>query len=128
MEKHVPSKLSKGKRSLPWITADIKRKMRKRDKLFSKARKTSLSADWKAYKAYRNNVTKPVRNSHHSYINDVIGNNLTQNPKSFWSYVKLNKTENLGYSALSLVLSTNVVYVKTQQKHAGIKHHDRTKQ
>ena len=100
VEKHVPSKLSKGKRSLPWITADVKRKMRKRDKLFSKARKTSLSADWKAYKAYRNNVTKLVRNSHHSYINDVIGNNLTQNPKSFWSYVKLNKTENLGIPTL----------------------------
>ena len=33
-----------------------------------------------------------------------------------------------GYSALSPVLSTNVVYVKTQQKHARIKHHDRTKQ
>ena len=32
------------------------------------------------------------------------------------------------YSALSPVLSTNVVYVKTQQKHAKIKHHDRTKQ
>ena len=33
-----------------------------------------------------------------------------------------------GYSALSLVFSTNVVCVKTQQKHARIQHHDRTKQ
>ena len=32
------------------------------------------------------------------------------------------------YSALSPVFSTNVVCVKTQQKHARIKHHDRTKQ
>ena len=33
-----------------------------------------------------------------------------------------------GYSALSPVFSTNVVCVKTQQKHARIKHHGRTKQ
>ena len=32
------------------------------------------------------------------------------------------------YSALSPVFSTNVVCVKTQQKHASIKHHDKTKQ
>ena len=34
----------------------------------------------------------------------------------------------LFYSALSPMFSTNVVCVKTQQKHARIKHHDRTKQ
>ena len=34
----------------------------------------------------------------------------------------------IAYSALSPVFSTNVVCVKTQQKHARIKHHDRTKQ
>ena len=38
------------------------------------------------------------------------------------------KLRQSGYSALSPVLSTNVVCVKTQQKHARIKHHDRTKQ
>ena len=36
--------------------------------------------------------------------------------------------ESSTYSALSPVLSTNVVCVKTQQKHDRIKHHDRTKQ
>ena len=32
------------------------------------------------------------------------------------------------YTALSLVFSTNVVCVKTQQKHCSIKHHDKTKE
>ena len=79
VEKHVPSKLSKGKRNLPWISADIKRKMRKRDKLFSQTRKTDKPSYWKAYRQYRNYVTKIVRNSHQSYINNVIGNSLAQN-------------------------------------------------
>ena len=37
MDSTVPSKLSKGKRHLPWITTDLKRKMRKRDALYKKA-------------------------------------------------------------------------------------------
>ena len=100
VDKHVPSKLSKGKQNLPWISADIKRKMRKRDKLFSLTRKTNKSSAWKAYKQYRNQVTKIVRNSHQGYINDVIGNSLAQNPKSFWSYIKMKRTENIGIPTL----------------------------
>ena len=100
VNEHVPSKLSKGKPNLPWISSGVKRKMRKRDKLFSLARKTNKSSDWKAFREYRNYVTKIVRNSHHSYVNDVIGNSLTENPKSFWSYVKLKRTETLGIPTL----------------------------
>ena len=100
VDTRVPSKLSKGKRSLPWISADLKRKMRKRDKLFSKAHASRNSTDWKAFRAYRNYVTKTVRNAHHDYVNGVVGKNLTSNPKSFWSYVKLKRTENLGVPTL----------------------------
>ena len=100
VKEHVPSKLSKGKPNLPWISSGVKRKMRKRDLLFSLARKTNKSSDWKAFREYRNYVTKIVQNSHHSYVNDVIGNSLTENPKSFWSYVKLKRTENLGIPTL----------------------------
>jgi hypothetical protein len=49
VDKHVPSKLSKGKQNLPWIST-VKRRMGKRDKLFSRARKTNKSSDWQAYR------------------------------------------------------------------------------
>ena len=40
----IPSKMSKGKRHLPWITPAIKRQMRKRDRLFKKARRQPNTA------------------------------------------------------------------------------------
>ena len=39
LDKHIPSKLRSGKRHLAWITPDLKRKMRKRDRMYSLARK-----------------------------------------------------------------------------------------
>ena len=51
-------------------------------------------------RSYRNYVTKRVRKAHHDYVNDVIGKNISENPKSFWSYIKLTKTENLGVPTL----------------------------
>ena len=35
-----------------------------------------------------------------NYVNNVVGASLHEKPKTFWSYVKLMKTENLGIPAL----------------------------
>ena len=98
--KHIPSKLSKTKHNLPWVNVDVKRKMRKRDRLFSKARRSNSSHDWKIYRSYRNYVTKVVRNAHRSYINTIIGPQLTENPKRFYSYINLRRTESMGVPIL----------------------------
>ena len=100
MLNNVPWKLSRGKRHLPWITRDIKRQMRKRDKLHSKARRNPSSNSWSVYRQYRNRVTSVVRKAHQDYVNNIIGTSLTEKPKCFWSYVKLMRTENLGIPTL----------------------------
>ena len=41
MHEHVPSKLSRTRHHLPWIDFTLKRQMRRRDRMFSKARKTN---------------------------------------------------------------------------------------
>jgi hypothetical protein len=97
---HIPSKMSKSKHNLPWVSPKIKRKMRKRDKLFSKARKSNSQQNWKAYKKCRNQVTNLVRKSHNEYVNSYIGPKLSENPKCFYSYLNLKKTENLGVPTL----------------------------
>ena len=78
----------------------MKCKIRKRDRKFSKARKSKNSSDWKDYRSYQNYVTKSVRKAQNDYVNDVIGKNISKNPKLFWSYIKLTKTENLGVPTL----------------------------
>ena len=100
MNDFIPSKLSKGRHHLPWISPGLKRHMRKRDRLYKKARKHPSTSSWYCFRQYRNKVAKLVHRTHHDYINNVIGNSLSENPKSFWSYVKLCRSENIGFPTL----------------------------
>ena len=101
MEDMIPSKMSKSRRHLPWITTELKRNMRKRDRLFKKARRNPSTSSWKTYREYRNMVAKLVRQAHHDYVNRIIGNSFQENPKAFfWSYVKYCRAENVGIPSL----------------------------
>lgn len=92
--------MKSGKRHLPWISISIKRQMRKRDRLFKLAKKRNSSVTWRQFKEYRNSLAKSIKQAHHNYINNVIGDSLVDRPKTFWSYVKLMRTENLGIPVL----------------------------
>ena len=96
----IPQKSSKPKFSLPWITPKIKREMHKKDRLHRRAVRTKDQHHWKAFKRQRNSVSNLIKDSHDSYLNDVIGDSLTENPKKFWSYVKHSRSENLGIPPL----------------------------
>ncbi|XP_041483448.1 uncharacterized protein LOC121430237 [Lytechinus variegatus] len=96
----VPSKMSRGRRNLPWITQDIKQKMRKRDRLYKKACHQNTGADWEVFRRFRNQVAKTVHKAHDDYINNIIGASLSDNPKAFWSYIKSCRTEQIGIPPL----------------------------
>eukprot|EP00057_Strongylocentrotus_purpuratus_P018844 XP_011673318.1 PREDICTED: RNA-directed DNA polymerase from mobile element jockey-like [Strongylocentrotus purpuratus] len=74
--------------------------MRKRDGLLKKAHNQSCSTAWKAYRQYRNQVAKNVHRARCEYINNIIGASLKDNPKSFWSYIKTCRSENIGIPTL----------------------------
>ena len=52
VDKHVPSKMSPSKVSLPWITKSLKRHMRKRDRLYKKAKRSGNNKCTPAWKDY----------------------------------------------------------------------------
>ena len=49
IEKFIPSKMTKTKYSLPWIDSSIKRLIRKRDKLYFRASKSSSPENYAAF-------------------------------------------------------------------------------
>ena len=75
-DKHVPPKRVKSNRKLPWITTQLKRMIRKRERLFKKARRSRLASHWQSYKFYRNSVKKRIQQARESYINAVVGGGL----------------------------------------------------
>ena len=97
---YVPYKTTKSKHNLPWITNEIKRSMRKRERLFLRTMKSNSKTDWSNLRKFCNSVAKSIILSHRNYVNNIIGSNLVENPKCFWSYVKQKRTDNIGVPTL----------------------------
>ena len=71
---YVPSRMTKRKPDLPWMTVTIKRQLRKRGRLLQRAKRSGskTSTAWETYKKQRNKVTKALRDAHKNYVNDVV--------------------------------------------------------
>lgn len=100
MTQFIPQKSSQPRFKLPWINTKIKREMRKKDRMHKNASRSKSDHYWKAFKRQRNLVSNLFKETHNHYLNDVIGSSLTDNPKRFWSYVRNNRSENLGIPPL----------------------------
>ena len=71
IERFIPTKMTKTKYSLPWIDHSIKRLIRKREKLYFRARKSS-SPDIKNHcKRFREHVQKAIRDAYWKHISNI---------------------------------------------------------
>ncbi|XP_057296255.1 uncharacterized protein LOC130625211 [Hydractinia symbiolongicarpus] len=85
---HVPLKeISIRGKSCPWLSGEIKTKMRERDHFLRKARKYNNSFDWESYKRIRNKVTTLIRQSKKKYHQNLFTENVNDS-KTFWNEIK----------------------------------------
>ena len=110
IERFIPSKMTKTKYSLPWIDSSIKRLIRKRDKLYFRARKSSSPDIKNHYKRFRAHVQKSIRDAYWKHITNIFSfENDNPDPdcprknekaKKFWSFVKSLKKDASGINTL----------------------------
>ena len=71
VERFIPSKMTKTKYSVPWIDVSVKRLVKKRHKLYLRARK-SKDRDVKIhYKRFRAHVQKVLRDAYWKYVSNI---------------------------------------------------------
>jgi hypothetical protein len=92
VEKHVPSKICKGKRSLSWITQSIRRMIRKCNKLHKRAKETGSGRLKKKWKQLRSGIKSEITSSHNKYVENMIGN-IKENSKPFWKYISSKRKD-----------------------------------
>lgn len=85
---HAPRKLIKftKKRSLPYITDNIKLLMSLRDKAYTKAKKSGTDAHWRYYKDLRNYTSQAVIRERRAYIESKFSMN---NSRQFWKELSI---------------------------------------
>ena len=89
----------------PWIDRKIKSLMKRRDKLFTRMRKTKNETDVRKYKECKSTLQKAERQSYWAYVNNIIeiGNpDDDHHPKQkrFWSYIKSLRKDSTGIAPL----------------------------
>ena len=115
IERFIPSKMTKTKYS------SIKRLIRKRDKLYFRARKSSSPDLKNHYKRFRAHVQKSIRDAYWKHVTNIFSFDndspdsdcprKNEKAKKFWSFVKSLKKDASGINTLreNGILKTDTV-------------------
>ncbi|MES9994057.1 MAG: reverse transcriptase family protein, partial [Candidatus Thiodiazotropha sp.] len=106
--KFVPIKRFGAKKSLPWITQEIRRLRRKRDKLFKKQRSSRREKDIQHFKQVKHLIQTKIRLAYDKYLQDLLGLTAENSdkspsgftPKKLFSLIKNARQDSQGISTL----------------------------
>ena len=99
----IPTKLTKPSFDQPWISKELKRKCRKKQRLYTKWKKGKgcTKQAREAYKKYHNKVGMELRKARNNYIAGILAEGLeNKSQKPFWRYIKSQRTESTGVAPL----------------------------
>ena len=98
-DKHIPSKTNRSVSSLPWITPEIRRKIRRKNKTHAKAKKTGSSKLRSKFETLKREIKADVRKQHDLYVNNLVGD-IKANPRDFCRYINSQKKDTQGIPPL----------------------------
>ena len=109
----IPSKLIRGKSSLPWITQEIKRLIRKQDSLYAKLKKSGDLDIKTKFQTVRHQLKKKIKDSYQAYLENLLGlndrDNVCDSKKLFHSLktrVVISKAPQLLINMITLCILT----------------------
>ena len=101
MNEKIPKKMLSKSRHVPWLSNSDKRKIRKKNRLYQKAKQTNSKEDREAYRQHKRATQKAIRTAHWKHVNTILDESLKEgNSKPFWKYIKAKKVDNVDVSGL----------------------------
>ena len=108
IDRYVPTKTSRGRKNLPWVTQEIKRKMNRRDHLYQVQKSSGKASDCQLFKQAKYEVDCMTKTSYNSYLNSLVGitdetldsNDPHPNTKKLFSFLKNCRQDSQGSSPL----------------------------
>ena len=90
--------------SHPWISLEIKKLMRKRNKKYRSMKKKGSDTLKEEVRLLKKEIRRKIRRAHWNSINRLFAGTVGQAPygrmKKFWSYVKRQRKSNFGVPPL----------------------------
>ena len=95
----VPHTQTSDKHRSPWITKQIKRLSRQKQRRYNKARSTNLSNDWENYYSIKKELQRVCRNSHNNYLSSLLSSE-SKPTKRFWAFIKNKRKDQVSINTL----------------------------
>ena len=101
----------------PWITTLLKRQIRKRKRLYRKAKQTNLERHWIKFRQLRNETNTMICNSKQQFYDNIAEKLKTKSlsSKDWWSTLKTFISPNLN-SAIPPIESEGIIYTDDFEK------------
>lgn len=89
------------KQQTPWITNDIKKLSRKKQRKYNLAHRINRDENWRAYYNLKKEVQRLCRSSHNNYVLSLLDlhNKCT---KKFWKYIKSMRKDQVSINTLQV--------------------------
>ena len=78
--------------SIPWISPEIRSKIRRKNKTHAKAKKTGSGKLRSKFETLRREIKADVRKQHDLYVNNLVGD-VKANPRDFYRYINSQKKD-----------------------------------
>ena len=98
-DKHIPSKTSRSVSSFPWITSEIRRRIRKKNETHAKAKRTGSAKIRSKFETLRREIKADIRKQHDLYVNNLVGD-VKANPRDFYRYINSQTKDTQGIPPL----------------------------
>ena len=101
----------------PWITTLLKRQIRKRKRLYRKAKQTNLERHWIKFRQLRNETNTMIHNSKQQFYDNIAEKlkSKSLSSKDWWSTLKTFISPNLS-SAIPPIESEGIIYTDDFEK------------
>lgn len=104
IKEFIPHKVARTKNSLPWISTELRRLLRKQEKLYCRMKKETTASTTKAFKELKQVTQRKLRRAYWDHVEKVItpegGEHEGKGSKKFWSYIKHCKRDSTGIAPL----------------------------
>ena len=98
-DKHIPSKTSRSVSSVPWITPEIRRKIRRKNVTHPKGKKTGSAKIRSKFEKLRREIKADIKKQHDLYVKNLVGD-VKANPRDFYRYINSQMKDTQGISPL----------------------------
>ena len=114
MNTHIPSRTVKGRQKLPWWNQKLKRLIRRKQRLFNKAKKAGSPSSWSKFRQAQKDTHKALSEARWNYVNKALQEGLeNNNNKPFWQYVKARRQDSVGVAPLK---EDGILYTDNSEK------------